>query len=145
IQPYTEFRKRLDALRHVASDEGLPLQVEEAYPLEDWLKMAVAAENRCLECYRRRLSAAAARAAADGYGFYSTTLLVSPYQQHEEIARIGAEEGERHGVKFIYRDWRPGWPAAKREIREKGVYLQPYCGCIFSERDRYCRRQAAGR
>lgn len=145
IQPFTEFKKRLAALRCIAVNEGLSLQTEESYPLEDWLKRTLQAENRCLECYRWRLSAAAARAAMEGYHFYSTTLLVSPYQQHDMIAQVATEEGERYDIEFIYRDWRPGWPAAKQEIRERGIYLQAYCGCILSERDRYYRRREAGR
>ncbi len=132
-------------MRCIAVNEGLSLQTEESYPLEDWLKRTLQAENRCLECYRWRLSAAAARAAMEGYHFYSTTLLVSPYQQHDMIAQVATEEGERYDIEFIYRDWRPGWPAAKQEIRERGIYLQAYCGCILSERDRYYRRREAGR
>lgn len=140
IQPYRELQRRLEALHRLAADEELNLETEEEYPLEDFLRLALQAEERCPACYRLRLGQAADRAADLGYGAFTSTLLVSPYQRHEEIARIAAEEGRRRGLEFLYRDWRPGWPAAREEVRRRQLYLQPYCGCIFSERDRYCKR-----
>ena len=54
-----------------------------------------------------------------------------------EIAR---EMGERYGVKFLYRDFRPGFRAGQQEARELGFYMQKYCGCVFSEEERYLKQ-----
>ena len=43
----------------------------------------------------------------------------------------------KYGVEFLYRDFRPGFRAGQAKAREMGLYLQKYCGCIFSEEDRY--------
>ncbi|MFZ5689415.1 MAG: epoxyqueuosine reductase QueH [Bacillota bacterium] len=80
----------------------------------------------------------AARAAKEGdFPAFSTTLLVSPWQKHELIAEIGREMAEKYGVQFLYRDFRPGFRVGRARAREMGLYSQKYCGCIFSEKERY--------
>jgi predicted adenine nucleotide alpha hydrolase (AANH) superfamily ATPase len=96
--------------------------------------------ERCARCYRIRLEKTAARAAAGGYGAFSTTLLISPYQQHELVAETAEGEAKKYGVPFLYRDFRPRFREGQARARELGLYMQKYCGCIFSEEDRYLPR-----
>ena len=70
---------------------------------------------------------------------FSTTLLVSPYQKHELIRQVGERVAEQTGVRFLYEDFRTGWKAAVEISRQREMYRQPYCGCIFSEKERYCK------
>ena len=65
---------------------------------------------------------------------------IHPYQQHERMAEIAWEMGERYGVRFLYRDFRPGFRAGQQEARELGFYMQKYCGCVFSEEERYLKQ-----
>jgi predicted adenine nucleotide alpha hydrolase (AANH) superfamily ATPase len=102
-----------------------------------------AAPERCARCYRMRLEKTAARAAEGGYDAFSTTLLISPWQQHELIAETAEEEAERYGVPFLYRDFRPRFRKGQAGAREMGLYMQKYCGCIFSEEERYLPRTPA--
>ena len=74
-----------------------------------------------------------------GYDAFTTTLLVSPYQNHDLLKQIGEEMAEKYGVKFLYRDFRPGFREGQSEARALGLYMQKYCGCVFSEEDRYFR------
>ncbi|MBQ1603125.1 MAG: epoxyqueuosine reductase QueH, partial [Oscillospiraceae bacterium] len=60
-----------------------------------------------------------------------------PYQNHELLKTVGEAMGKRYGVEFLYRDFRPGFRAGQAKARELGLYMQKYCGCIFSEEDRY--------
>ena len=56
--------------------------------------------------------------------------------------------GARYGVEFLDRDFRPLFQAGQEFAREHGFYMQKYCGCIFSEEDRYLaakRKKAARR
>ena len=49
---------------------------------------------------------------------------------------------------YCYRDFRPLFQAGQEFARAHGFYMQKYCGCIFSEEDRYMgakRRKAARR
>jgi predicted adenine nucleotide alpha hydrolase (AANH) superfamily ATPase len=97
--------------------------------------------SRCAFCYRLRLEKTAARAAAEGYEAFSTTLLISPYQNHDCIRATAETLAARYGVAFLYRDFRPRFRAGQKEARAKGFYMQKYCGCVFSEEERYCKPQ----
>jgi predicted adenine nucleotide alpha hydrolase (AANH) superfamily ATPase len=76
-------------------------------------------------------------AAQQGYDSFTTSLLISPYQNHAAIAATAQSMGEKYGVTFLYRDFRPLFQAGQEFAREHGMYMQKYCGCIFSEEDRY--------
>ncbi len=84
-----------------------------------------------------RLGRVAELAKEGGYDAFTTTMLVSTYQDHGEIRRAGEEAAAEHGVRFIYRDCRPKVMEGVRASKEMGVYRQQYCGCVFSEQERY--------
>jgi len=110
----------------------------EGYPLEDWLaRVAAAPADRCAYCYESRLQATAEQAAERGYRRFSTTLLISPYQKHEQIRQTGERIAAERGLEFVYLDLRPGFRAGQQKARERGLYMQKYCGCIYSEKERY--------
>ncbi len=137
VQPYKEFEARLGAFREVCEAEGFPIIVDDTYDLERWLAGALASEPRCEHCYRDRLGRTAELAAEEGFDAFTTTLLASPYQDHELARRVGEDAARDAGVAFLYRDYRDHWKEARRRTFELEVYRQKYCGCIFSERDRY--------
>ena len=114
---------------------------EENYGLKEFCKNVVNdLENRCAKyCYKVRLEQTAKFAKENGYDAFTTTLLISPYQKHEVLKQVGQEIAEEYGLTFLYRDFRPGFRAGQNEARELGLYMQKYCGCVFSEEDRYLR------
>ena len=73
----------------------------------------------------------------NGYDAFTTTLFVSPYQQHDKIKKICEEIAHKYDIKFLYRDFRPGFKEGQNKARELELYMQKYCGCVFSEEDRY--------
>ena len=137
VHPYKEFEARLGAFRQVCEAEGFPTIVDDTYDPERWLREVLDAEHRCEPCHRDRLKATAARAAREGFDAFTTTLLASPYQDHEMAKRLGEEAATEAGIEFMYRDPRDRWKEARRRTFELEVYRQKYCGCIFSERDRW--------
>lgn len=140
IHPYTEFVKRKETLEKHAAGTGLKVIFDHEYYLEDFIREVAHRESRrCRFCYAMRLEQAARVAREGGFDCFSTTLLVSPYQKHELIREIGEAAGEKHGVPFYYADFRPGFREAAERSREMGMYRQQYCGCIYSEKERYCR------
>ncbi len=140
IHPFKEFSRRLDTLREYAGSIELPLTVDGRYLLEDFLSAVMKADRlRCEICYEMRLHEAARQARLMGCEAFSTTLLVSPYQKHELIRKAGEAAGAAHGVEFLYEDFRPGWQEGVKISRAREMYRQPYCGCIFSEKERYCK------
>lgn len=138
IHPYTEYRSRRDALTAYAGRTGLPLVIHGAYGLRPFLK-AVAGDpdTRCGYCYAQRMASAARYAALHGFSAFSTTLLISPYQDHRRLREAGETSAREAGIPFLYRDFRPLFRQGRAKARELGLYMQKYCGCIYSEEDRF--------
>lgn len=140
IHPYQEYRKRLDTTRDYAAQSGLAMIYEEEYRLDTFLaNVAADPAERCHYCYRSRLLETARRASELGIAGFTTTLLYSRYQKHEDIVAYGEQLAAAHGLVFHYEDYRSGWNEGIRISKEMGLYRQQYCGCIYSERDRYQR------
>lgn len=138
IQPYTEFSKRLETLKEYAKIMLLPLDVDAAYDLGPFLSGALQlGKDRCLFCYRMRLEKTFQKAAQGNFDGVSTTLLYSRHQRHDDIRTIAGELSEAYGVPFLYRDLRKGWQEGIDGSKRLNMYRQQYCGCIFSEKERY--------
>ena len=135
IHPYIEYKTRRDTLKEYTKSIGVQAIFEENYGLREFCKNVVDdLENRCVKyCYRVRLEQTAKYAKENGYDTFSTTLLISPYQNHEALKQIGEEMAQKYGLTFLYRDFRPGFREGQNEARELGLYMQKYCGCVFSE------------
>jgi len=140
LHPLLEFRRRLKAVQVLAEAERIPLIADGEYGLDpflDALGPSRSAPARCRICYELRLDATAAYAAAHGFPRFTSTLLVSPHQDREAIRQIGHAAAARHGVTFLDTDWRERHDAGIELARRRQLYRQHYCGCIFSEADRY--------
>ena len=87
-----------------------------------------------------RLTAAARQAAAVGADAFTSTLLYSRHQKHELIKRTGEAVATECGVPFLYRDFRQGWQEGIELSLAMGLYRQAYCGCIYSEQERYDKK-----
>ena len=138
IHPYKEFKHRLSTLREFCEKKQYNLIINKSYPLEECIRGMLAEPTvRCAFCYRQRLRYVAQFAKENGYDAFSTTLLVSPYQKHELIKKEAQAAAEEFGVPFYYEDYREGYQRGVDISLELGLYRQQYCGCVFSERDRY--------
>ena len=138
IHPYQEYKARRDTLMAYAPSIGMELIVQEDYGLRGFVRaVAEDIDRRCGYCYALRLEQTAKFAAENGFASFTTTLLVSPYQNHALLAETAEEMARRYGVAFLYRDFRPGFRDGQAKARELGLYMQKYCGCVFSEEDRY--------
>jgi predicted adenine nucleotide alpha hydrolase (AANH) superfamily ATPase len=138
IHPIEEYEKRREALLAYSKSFGFDVIFGEYEP-DIYFKAVWAstqAPERCAICWRLRLMKAAETAKEGGYAAFTTTLLVSPYQDREKIVKIGAECASKCGVEFMADDFRSGFRKAQEEARERGLYRQKYCGCVFSARER---------
>jgi predicted adenine nucleotide alpha hydrolase (AANH) superfamily ATPase len=142
LYPEEEHAQREVTLGEAAREAGLPLLPSaEPQPLQDFLlSLSRRGGRRCHACYELRLRETARKAAAEGFEAFSTTLLISPYQDLEAIAEIGAAAGEAAGVEFLFADLRGSYPASCDRARELDLYRQNYCGCLFSALERAERR-----
>lgn len=146
IHPLSEYLRRRDAICECAERLRVPLLCDdESWDLPGWLRIQlprVEDENRCVWCCQSRLEAAAAKAAELGIKRFSSSLLYSRYQPHEQIAQKGRELEKSLGLTFIYRDFRENWQQGIDLSKAWNIYRQPYCGCVFSEVERYAKKFA---
>lgn len=140
IHPYTECLKREKTLAWYAADQGLKMIWQPDYRVEEFLRSVVFREtDRCRYCYHARLTAAARIAKKGKFDAFSSTLLYSRFQKHDLIREIGQAVAKETGVNFFYQDFRTGWKQGVDQSKALGMYRQSYCGCIYSEKDRYFR------
>jgi predicted adenine nucleotide alpha hydrolase (AANH) superfamily ATPase len=137
IHPYSEYLKRKEALERYSELAGFRVHYG-AHEMEEYFHYVVyneGSKSRCPVCWWMRLLAAAKYAKENGFDAFTTTLLVSPYQDHETLKEIGSEVASAAGIKFYYQDFRPAFNTAQDRARELGLYRQNYCGCVFSEKE----------
>ena len=139
IHPYMEYKARKDCLKEYTKSINVEAIFEENYGLKEFCKNVIGdLQNRCKEyCYPVRLEQTAKYAKENGYTHFSTTLLVSPYQNHEALIDVANKMAKKYDIEFLYRDFRVGFREGQAKARELGLYMQKYCGCVFSEESRY--------
>jgi predicted adenine nucleotide alpha hydrolase (AANH) superfamily ATPase len=141
IHPYMEYANRLASLQKLQKIWGLEVEYLDDYPLDDFLASVVGrGGGRCEVCYAVRLEKTAQTAVKMHLDGFTTSLLASPYQKFDVIINIGEGIGRRYGLPFHAEDLRVGWRLAKGLSTEFGLYRQKYCGCIYSEMDRYAKK-----
>lgn len=89
-------------------------------------------KRRCAVCFALRLKKTAQVAKKKKFDFFTTTLLVSPYQNQSLLWQIGSDIGAKVGIDFYFRDFRKGYLASRHLARTNNLYQQNYCGCFFS-------------
>ena len=142
IHPYMEYKTRRDTLKEYTKSINVKAIFEEDYGLDEFCKNVVNdLENRCVNyCYKVRMEQTVKYAKENGYDAFTATLFVSPYQKHEELKRLCEQLAKKYEIEFVYRDFRVGFREGQAKARELGLYMQKYCGCIFSEEERYQNR-----
>ena len=142
IHPFTEYRMRRNTLTDYAKTIGLELRMNDEYGLRPFIKaVADDIDGRCAYCYHTRMFETARYAAENGFTHFCSTLFISPYQNHELLRATAESAAAEYGVEFLYRDFRPVFRDGQAQARELGLYMQKYCGCVFSEEDRYRKRK----
>jgi len=139
IHLYQEYCRRRDSLQDYAVRTNLPVIYNDEYGLREFIRTIGRdeEEDRCLACYRLRLQRAAGIARQGKFDSFTTTLLSSPHQKHKLIRKIGEQAAKKVGVEFHYEDFREGNKESIRLSKEIGLYRQQYCGCIYSEYERF--------
>lgn len=154
IHPYGEFLMRLAAVKKLASYLGVDLICNEEYRPTEFIRemrefVGKSAPRhppkdlRCPYCYSTRLEETARAASMNGFDAFSSSLLYSKYQDHDEIKRLGAVFAQKYSVRFHYEDFRTGWQEGFDGSREIGLPLQKYCGCVYSKIERFAGKKKA--
>ena len=155
IHPYREWQQRLKTAREFAEKVQMDFNAVNHYGLRDFLARTSAViegidgedtvnfydgfHKRCKICYAWRLSEAAKFAAENNFEIFTSTLFYSIHQNHELMKTIAEGCAKSFGVKFFYEDFRAGWQEGIEISQELELYRQNYCGCIFSEEERFSK------
>ncbi len=138
IHPFKEFKRRLNTLQDYAKKTKLALILDTNYGLTDFVrKVAFHEAERCNICYLMRLEKTVMVAKENGFDSFSTTLLYSKYQRHSYLISLCDKLSMKYEIPFFYNDFRDRWQVGIDESKELEMYRQPYCGCIYSEQERY--------
>lgn len=138
IHPFSEYKNRKQAVGSLKAEVIYP----EYSPLDFFQEINKREINpgRCSLCWDLRLRKTAKCAKEKGFQYFSTTLLVSPYQDQDMLKDIGNKVAQKEGAEFYYEDFRPGFRAAHDKAKAEGIYCQKYCGCIYSEIERFAKK-----
>ena len=149
IQPFKEHQNRKAALVEFCKMNNISLICEdiENDNFANWFDFILADKNcidlqknrqeRCQKCYEMRMMKLAKKAQELGIKNITTTLLFSIYQYHDLIKNLGNEIAKNCGFNFHYQNFRIGWKKGCEIYRETRLFRQNYCGCIFSEYERF--------
>ncbi len=136
IHPYNEWRLRRQAVEELAEKIELPVIFDDSYDLVENLHILMKDPEfgeRCVECYKERLTRTVRAAAENGFDAFTTTLLYSKYQNHKLVRRVCEFVAHNEWTNFYYEDFRPLWGRGITASKKMGLYRQRWCGCIFSE------------
>jgi predicted adenine nucleotide alpha hydrolase (AANH) superfamily ATPase len=140
IHPYKEYQKRLQTAGYVFKRLNREIFWDISYDIFSWFSLIIEeiknGRDRCEKCYAIRLEKTAQFAKQNGFKYFTTSMLVSPYQKTSSIERIGKETGEKYSLIFISRDFKSHYKEEKVFIKQWQLYHQNYCGCLFSEIER---------
>jgi hypothetical protein len=136
IHPFSEYKSRKQAIADLGKDVEIDFPEYKPQEFFQAVNGKETSPGRCNICWEMRLRKAAIKANEIGCDYFTTTLLVSPYQDQGLLKNIGTEVSRQEGVGFFYEDFRPGFRKAHDEAKARGIYCQKYCGCIYSEIER---------
>lgn len=145
IHPYREFKERMKALETVSRLKGIEILWNKEYGLEKFLKETFMNWDhplkRCEICYLLRLRETVKTALSLKAEAFTTTLLYSIYQKHDLLKEIAEDLSHKYKIPFFYEDFRSGYEEGQKEAKNLGIYIQSYCGCIFSEEEKYSKKR----
>ena len=141
IHPFTEYRARRNCVREYAAAIDLPVIERDDYGLRPFVReVAEDISGRCVKCYEMRLFETARQAKEGGFDSFTSSLFISPYQNFDLMREVAERAAHEYGVEFLFRDFRPYFRDGQTFAREQGFYMQKYCGCVFSEEERYLKK-----
>jgi len=142
IHPFSEYKNRKKAVEDLSQSLALFVGYPDYLPQEFFHKINLkeSTPERCFLCWNLRLAKTASLAKDNGFDAFTSTLLVSPYQDQEALKKIGNNIAENIGIEFFYEDFRGGFRKAHEQAKTSGIYCQKYCGCIYSEMERFARK-----
>jgi epoxyqueuosine reductase len=146
IHPSSEYDMRRSSCEKISNTLNFKIHFHKDFHFEDFFRKITPFEKdlRCKLCWALRLQETAEYASKNGFNGFTSTLFISPYQDHAQLKQIANDAQGRYSIPFIYDDFRPGFKKSHQISREMGLYHQKYCGCLYSERERFAKVSKPG-
>ncbi len=145
IHPYREFRQRIKALEEIQKIFDFEVIWDKEYGLRKFIKETFMLwdkpNKRCERCYIMRLTSTVKKALELKAEAFTTTMLYSIHQNHELLKEIAEDLSHSYKISFFYEDFRIGYKEGEEIAKNLNIYRQSYCGCIFSEEERYSKKR----
>ena len=141
ITDAAEYEKRKAEQMRFLQETGWADSIDCPYDPQEFFAVAKGREAepeggaRCTRCFALRLSYTARRAKEEGFGWFGTTLSVSPHKDAARLNALGEQIAAQTGVRWLYADFKKqnGYLRSTELARQYGLYRQNYCGCIMSD------------
>ncbi len=138
IHPLKEYQKRLESVKKWAQKTGTKVIYQDSYGLRDFLREIVYREtDRCRICYYLRFEKTAIFAKKGKFDYFGSTLLVSPHQNQSLMKNTAKVVAKEHSIEPYLDSFKKGWKESRELSHRMGFYHQQYCGCVYSEEERY--------
>ena len=144
IQPFDEFEKRKNNVLEYSQQTGCAVRFDAGYDSDGFFNSFESlqiGDSRCHKCWYLRLKKTAEYAKKINAGYFTTTLLVSPYQDREMIGKLGEKVADATGIKFHFEDFSSGYRYSVEVSRAENMYRQKYCGCLISKDEAQAQRE----
>ena len=139
IHPKVEYERRKNAFIEFCKIKEVKNVVIDENNLNEYVKYIALNVGegkkykvRCEYCYYMRLKKVFEYAKENNFDVVSTTLTISPYQNHDLIKKVGKQLQDEFEIEFKYVDYKEHFREGQKMAREIGIYMQKYCGCVFS-------------
>ncbi|WP_276883370.1 epoxyqueuosine reductase QueH [Campylobacter cuniculorum] len=138
IHPYSEYELRFLDVKRSCDKLKIKLYKGE-YEYEKWLNAVKGYEDepekgaRCEICFDFRMKGSAQLAFKLGEKKLTTTLLMSPKKDLEQLKKALEKECKPYGIEFLAVDFRKNGGSTRqfKLAKEDKLYHQNYCGCIY--------------
>ncbi|MDR0762585.1 MAG: epoxyqueuosine reductase QueH [Campylobacteraceae bacterium] len=139
IHPYSEYKLRFLDVKRDCQKQGIGL-IEGEYSPENWLENVKGLEcekergKRCEVCFEMRLEVTAKKAKELGEKSITTTLFMSPKKSFEQLSAAADKISLKWEIEVLCFDFRKkcGTQEQFALAKEKRLYRQNYCGCIYA-------------
>lgn len=142
-----EYKRRLDDALQLFTEKGVELIVPE-YDMQEFLAPLMPYQDihsikyisdkkryrrkRCQFCVSNIIQRTILQTKELKYKYFSTTMLCSPYRDHDEIWDKSLELATQQKLNFFYKDFRKGYWTGRNYARSHNLMIPRYCGCADS-------------
>lgn len=151
IHGFREYKFRKNALVSFCKIKNIDLIMSENYDFDMWLDYLKNSNKsfeylkmnrvfRCQYCYSFRINNSLKLCKSMNIKYFTTTLFYSIYQNHKFLKFFCETECQKQDINLYYEDFRKGFKEGIDLYKKTELYMQNYCGCIFSENERFNKK-----